>query len=139
MLKSKKTRRSVKRKFNSQRNLRVIGCNANGLASKLNSLELIIKELSPSVICLQETRAKKYGKRFKDMEGYTKFEMVRQNSGGGGLMTLVRPDLKPVWVSEGDDQVEILVVEIRIEKRSIRILNCYAPQQGDHIDRKNAF
>ena len=118
---TKKTRRAKKRKFNSQRTLRLIGCNANGLASKLNSLDYIITQLEPSVICLQETKAKKKGKGFKDIKGFTKFELIRQNSGGGGLMTLVSHDLKPVWVSEGDDNVEILVIEIHIEELSIRI------------------
>ena len=52
---------------------------------------------------------------------------------------MVKADLSPVWVSEGDDVTEVLVVEIHIEERKIRILNCYGPQSGDSIERKNKF
>ena len=136
--KNKKTRRTLKRKFNVQRNLRIVGCNANGLSSKLQSLDHIITQLQPGIILLQETKTKRIGK-FNDIKGYTKFEMIRQQSGGGGLMTLVKPDLTPVFISEGNDEAEILTVEIHIDSMSIRVINCYGPQEIDPIQKKTLF
>ena len=98
----KKTRRALKRKFNIQRNLRLVGCNSNGLSSKLQSLDHIISGLQPTIICIQETKARRSGK-FNQIKGFISFEMIRKNSGGGGLLTLVKPDLKPVFISEGCD------------------------------------
>ena len=135
--KNKKTRRTLKRKFNVQRNLRIVGCNANGLSSKLQSLDHIITQLQPGIILLQETKTKRIGK-FNDIKGYTKFEMIRQQSGGGGLMTLVKPDLTPVFISEGNDEAEILTVEIHIDSMSIRVINCYGPQVIHPIQKKTS-
>ena len=73
------------------------------------------------------------------MEGYITFELLRKNSAGGGLAILVKSDLNPVWISEGDDQVEILVIEIQSGKIPIRIINCYGPQECDSIERKMLF
>ena len=117
----------------------LVGVNANGIQSKLNSLNHIISELNPSVICLQETKCKKVGRVKIESKGYIVFELLRKESGGGGLATLVKADLTPVWVAEGDDFVEILVVEIHIDSRSVRIINCYAPQECDAMERKVAF
>ena len=44
-----------------------------------------------------------------------------------------------VWVSEGDDEVEILVIEAHIENYPIRIINAYGPQESDSIERKSSF
>ena len=120
-------------------NLCLVGVNANGIQSKLNSLNHIISQLNPSVICLQETKCKKVGRVKIESKGYIVFELLRKQSGGGGLATLVKADLSPVWVAEGDDLVEILVVDIHIDSRSVRIINCYAPQECDSMERKIAF
>ena len=101
-LNKNKTRRGKKGKFQVKNKFRVIGANANGIMSKLSSLNHIVPELNPSVICLQETKIRKLGKL--NINGYTVFELVRKNSSGGGLATLVKSELQPVWNSEGDDR-----------------------------------
>ena len=40
----------------------------------------------------------------------TSTQLVKKQSHGGGLATLVRLGLDPVFISEGNDQVEALVV-----------------------------
>ena len=117
--------------------LKIIGINANGISSKLQSLQHIINSLEPSVICLQETKLRKGGKLKSN--DYVTFELVRKNSAGGGLATLVKKDLDPVWISEGDDITEVLVVEIHIENLPVRIINAYGPQESDSIERKTQF
>jgi hypothetical protein len=44
-----------------------------------------------------------------------------------------------VWISEGDDTTEILVVEASISKLRVRCVGGYGPQEGDAIERKKAF
>ena len=56
--KYKKTRRGGKSKNNSK-TFKVIGVNANGLTSKITSLDYIINSLDPSVFMIQETKMKK--------------------------------------------------------------------------------
>ena len=38
-----------------------------------------------------------------------------------------------------NDEVEVLVIEVHIDKYPIRIINAYGPQESDSIDRKASF
>ena len=67
------------------------------------------------------------------------FELIRKHSGGGGLAVLAKNDLEPVWVSEGDDQTELLVIQLNIEGFPVRVINAYGPQECDSIERKSLF
>ena len=58
---------------------------------------------------------------------------------GGGLAIGDLEDVNPVWISEGDDDVEILVVEIVVFILKIRCICGYGPQESDTIERKEKF
>ena len=62
--------------------------------------------------------------------------MNRKEKAGGGLVIGALEEVKPVWISEGDDDVEILVVEIEIMDMKIRCICAYGPQETDCIDKK---
>ena len=135
-----KTRRGYKGKHTVENKFKIIGVNANGLSSKLQSLDHIIKALNPGVLCIQETKVRKCGKiKIDNLKKYVIFELTRKHSNGGGLATLVKPELDPVFIAEGDDQVEILVVQIRIKELHIRVINAYGPQECDSLERKSLF
>ena len=138
-----KTRRGINRNFVVDNRFRIVGCNANGISSKLQSLDHLILTTTPSVICLQETKNIKAGRiKCENSRNFIIFELNRKDSKGGGLCTIctmVKPDLNPVWVSEGSDEVELLVIEIHIETFSVRVINAYAPQECDNLERKSAF
>ena len=53
-----------------------------------------------------------YCNETESSKDYTIYELVRKNSNGGGLCIGVKKDLKPVWVNQGDDEVEALAVEV---------------------------
>ena len=72
-------------------------------------------------------------------QNYTIYELLRINSGGGGLCIGVNKDLQPVWISQGDDDVECLVVEVWVNEFPIRIVNGYGPQASDSVERKQKF
>ena len=74
----KPTRRGHNGKNNFQSNLRIIGVNANGISSKLNSLNHLLKELNPSVLCIQETKQRKMGGIKIESKDYHIFESVRK-------------------------------------------------------------
>ena len=46
--------------------------------------------------------------------------------------------LNPVFISEGDDKEEILVVQIRVNNLPLRIINCYGPQITEN-EKKDLF
>ena len=131
---NRKTRRGQKRKHKFENKLRIVGVNSNGVSSKLHSLDHVMKTVNPSVLCIQETKLRKAGKiKNENSKNFVIFELTRKYSHGGGLAILVKPELHPVFVSEGDDQVEILVVQIRVENLQIRIINAYGPQECDVV------
>ena len=62
---------------------------------------------------VEETKMKLIVKiKTKCSKKYQIFELVRKNGAGGGLAVGVIHDLNPVWVGEGDDDVEVLSIVI---------------------------
>ena len=75
----------------------------------------------------------------KTASKYQIYELLRKSKCGGGLAIGVLKELNPVWVSEGNDEVEILVVEINLNGIKIRIINAYGPQEKEKVDIKTRF
>ena len=110
------------------------------MKTKLESFENLLIEENPSVFCIQETKLRKPNQiKTNSTKHFTIYELLRKNSSGGGLCIGVHKDLKPVWVSQGDDEVEVLVVEIWVNEFPVRIVTGYGPQVGDSQERKQKF
>ena len=108
--------------------------------SKINSFENLLNKENPSIFCLQETKIKKSNQIKTDSSRrFTLYELHRKNSNGGGLCIGVNKDLKSVWVSQGDDDIEALTVEVWADDVPVHILNAYGPQLGDCQERKQKF
>ena len=131
-------RKNKKSKIKSS--LCFVGTNSAGLSSKLESFDALLHSVNPSVFFIQETKFKQQGKiKTQQSKKYQIFEMNRKEKAGGGLAIGALEEVKPVWISEGDDDVEILVVEIEIMDMKIRCICAYGPQETDCIDRKEKF
>ena len=115
----------------------VIGNNANGINSKLESLEHVLKYFKgPSCVLIQETKIR--GSLRKKIPGYQIFQKPASADNSGGLMTAIRHDLSPI---EQDCNVtmDILVVEVLVDNLRIRIINAYGPQEYDKKEKKTTF
>ena len=64
---------------------------------------------------------------------------MRKKSNEGGLCIGVLKDLQPCWVSQGNDKVEYMTIEVWINDFPIRVLTAYGPQLGDSQERKDKF
>ena len=51
----------------------------------------------------------------------------------------VNHELNPVWVGDGDDEVEFLSIVISIQDINIRCVIAYGPQESDSTERKSTF
>ena len=122
---------------NFRKNLRFLGVNAAGLQSKLFSFKKVLSDLKPSVFFIEETKTKQAG-RIK-LENYLIFERIRQNRNGGGVALGCIRDLNPVWVREGEGDVEALSVEISVKSMKIRCCVAYGFQENETIEKKNEF
>ena len=118
--KGRNNRRSLRRnKIKDKKRktaLKLVGVNAAGLSSKFKSFDNMLTTLSPEVFFVEESKMRRPGKiKTKASENYIIYELIRKNKGGGGLAIGVDKNLKPVWVDEGDDDVEVLIVEARAD------------------------
>ena len=83
---------------------------------------------TPSCITIQETKLRQLNQ--VKLSGYEMFERIRTGQ-GGGLLTAVSFDLDPVLISDGGDENEILVVQAKLGRQVLRIINAYGPQESE--------
>ena len=65
--------------------------------------------------------------------------MNRKDKSGGGLWIGALKDLHPVWVAQGDDEVEVLAIEIWVDDFPVRVVTAYGPQLSDKHEKKLKF
>ena len=119
--------------------LSILGSNANGLKNKISSLEFNISVFRPSIITIQETKAKQRS-QFK-LRGYETFEKIREGClGGGGLLTAIDENLNPFEVpSDISDDTEVLIVQFSLGSDVVRVINAYGPQEDDGFNTITQF
>ena len=116
-----------------------MGVNAAGISSKFHSLKNVVRKLNPSIIFIEESKLKRPGKLKDFLSKYVVYELNRKHRNGGGLAIGVINELKPVWISEGDDKTELLTVEVDFSGLKVRCVGGYGPQESDNIERKTLF
>ena len=114
-----------------------MGANAAGFSSKKSSFESIIESKRPSLFFFQETKMKREG--IIKLCGYQIYELVRSSKQGGGLAIGALKDFELAFISEGNDDTEILVIEVKLNGMQVRCINGYGPQESDSKDRKQKF
>ena len=135
---NKKTRRGRgKQNKIFEETFSIWGNNANGLKAKISSLKANIEHFqTPSCITIQETKLRQANSI--KLKGYKIFEKII-NGFGGGLLTAVVEDLEPVLISDGDEESEVLVVQMKVGKQNIRLINSYGPQEDEDWPKKVLF
>ena len=126
----KQTKRKKIRRGKGYKNpmfLNVFSTNSAGLKSKIMNCKNEIKHFDAAIFTIQETHFQKKGKF--NMEGYEIFEAIRNKKDGGTLIG-VHKGLKPVLIEEYSEDFELLVVEISVMNKDIRIISGYGPQES---------
>ena len=93
--------------------------------------------LNLAIFTLQETHFRKKGAlRINDFEI---FEAIRKKPGGGTLIG-VHKALNPVLIEEYHDDFELIVVEVKIANKEVRVISGYGPQESwPEIERTPFF
>ena len=86
-----------------------------------------IKFFESAIFSVQETHYQKKGK-FK-IQNFVIFESIRKNKENGGSMLGIHVALQPVLIKEYNENFELIVVEIKIADKSIRVMTGYGPQE----------
>ena len=105
----------------------MLSANANGLGKKLHSLKHEIKETNSKIFTIQETQFRTKGRiKIKD---FVIFECIRKNKEKGCCMLGIHESLGPVLIEAYSDNFEIIVAEIKVAGKDIRVINAYGPQE----------
>ena len=117
--------------------LKIFSTNAASLKSKLKSFRSELKSSNAGIFTLQESHYTKKGR--VAVADFEVFEAIRKGKQKGGTMIGVHKALKPVLITELCDPFELLVVEIKIGNREIRIMSGYGPQESWSPEQREPF
>ena len=93
---------------------------------KIESLKYELKTLNAAIFTLQETHLSRKG--MVKLENFEIFEAIRKKH-NGGTMIGVNKALEPLLIKEYNEEFELIVVEINIKNKIIRIMSGYGPQE----------
>lgn len=104
----------------------LIQWNLNGFYSKIIDLKLLVNNLKPSIICLQETNLKtNHNATVNNYQGYFKERQTNPNRASGGVAILVKNNIKssPIPINS---ELEVIATRIQLH-HEITICNIYLP------------
>ena len=67
------------------------------------------------------------------------FESIRKNKEKGGTILGIHEGLKPVLIEEYNETFELIVTEINVEGKKIRVITGYGPQETWKPDERMPF
>ena len=115
------------RKYKSRNeSFSIFSTNAAGLKFKVQSLKNEINLSNAAVFTIQESHFNKKGKLTVD--NFEIFEAIRKKNNGGTIIGAHKA-LKPMLIEEYSEDFELLVVEVKIKNKEIRIITGYGPQE----------
>ena len=137
---TKKTNKiqNTKKKGQFSDNIPIFSANGAGVITKVHSLVHNVKEIGAGIITLQETHFKGKGKLNDKLVDFEFFEAIRKKQKGGSLIG-VHKSLDPVLIEEFSEDFELLVVEVNIGGREVRIISGYGSQENWRLDEKMPF
>ena len=114
--------------------LKLFSTNGAGIVNgKIDSLKHEVKTVGATVVTLQETHCKRKGKI--QLDNMVVFEAIR-NKKGGGTLCAIHEDLDPKLIEEYNDPFELLVVEVKGNKR---VITGYGPQETWEEEKRVPF
>ena len=101
--------------------------NAAGLKAKAESFKNELINSNSAIFTIQESHFNKKGKL--KIENFEVFEAIRNKEKGGTIIG-VHKALKPLLIEEYSEGFELLVVEVTVRNKDIRIISGYGPQES---------
>ena len=114
----------------------LVGDNPAGIKSKWITWEKLVSDSNASIWFLQETKCQ--GKKLK-MENFYIYEKVRKDGNGGGVAIAAVKEMNPAFISEGDDGIEAITIDIHAKDLVIACSSAYGPQAKAPAELKKKF
>ena len=115
----------------------VLSTNAASLKSKLPSFRRELDSCQAGLFSIQETHFSTRGKIALD--NFEISEAIQKGKEKGGTMIAIHTVLRPVLIDEYNDPFGLLVVQIKVVNRDIRIISGYAPQENWPLAQREPF
>ena len=78
---------------------------------------------------IEKMRNKGIGIQNRIIQDFVVFEAIRKAK-GGGTMIASHKDYNPKLIVEYEDEFELLVVEVKVDEKEIRVISGYGPQEN---------
>ena len=134
-------KRCIKRNKNIKNQvLKLYGINAAGIKSKTESFNNVLTKLRPHIWMIQETKLKPNEQiNCEALNNYQVFYLYRHESQGGGIALGVTKKLESTFVTNGNDDTEVMVALVTVGKISIRVIVGYGVQENASKEKKDAY
>ena len=115
----------------NQKLLTLLQLNINSITNKHEELKLLVTELQPDIITIQETKLKKHNKT-PQIPTYSAIRTDRANGKGGGLLTYIKHNITfsdtkiPNFINPINTELQIIQLHIT-NKKIYTIANIYIP------------
>jgi exodeoxyribonuclease-3 len=123
--------------------MRIATWNINGVKARIDTLLDWLREASPDVVCLQETKSIDDGFPFDPIEGLGYNIAVHGQKGFNGVALLSKHSLEDVQKglpgNDGDEQARFITALISADGRVIRVASAYVPNGNPIGTDKFAF
>ena len=117
--------------------LGIFSANASGLGKKSHSLKHELNMTNSQIFTIQESHFRTKGRlKIKD---FIIFESIRKNKEKGGSILGIHSSLEPVLIEEYSDSFELIVAEIKVLGKEVRIMSGYGPQECWTSEEKMPF
>jgi hypothetical protein len=116
----------------------IFSVNCAGCNNKVKSLVDNINHFGAGIFTLQETHFKKKGRLTKKFPDFQIFEAIRKKQKGGTLIG-AHKSLDPILIEEYSEEFELLVIEVRLGGKDVRIITGYGPQENWPVEERTPF
>ena len=119
----------------------ILGVNANNLLNKIDSFKNWLKEKSPAIFIVQETKVPTLGQLKTISNQFQIYEQIRENNPGlgGGICIGVSKNLHSTLLREGGVDVECISVLVEVGQHEIVVVCGYGPQENAGLAKKESF
>ena len=97
-----------------------------------------VNSLGAGIVTIQETHFTRKGRMTGKLNDFDFFEAIRKKQKGGTLIG-VHKRLDPILIKEYSDEFELIIVEVKLGERYVRIMSGYGPRENWKLDDKCHF
>ena len=119
-------------------NIKILTWNVNGIRACIKKgLYDWLKEASPDILCLQETKAKpeQLKEPLREPEGYHAYWHSAERPGYSGVLCFCKEKPKKVTYGIGDEEVDCEGRVIQLDYGDFKVVNQYIPNGGKDLKR----